>query len=62
MAEAAAPSASYYVVIIGGGPAGLSAAGRFHELGIAATVLEREQQAGGSFEEHCERELTPVGR
>jgi thioredoxin reductase len=40
------------VVIIGGGPAGLSAAGRFHELGIAATVLEREQQAGG-VPRHC---------
>ena len=40
------------VVIIGGGPAGLSAARRLHELGIAATVLEREQQAGG-IPRHC---------
>ena len=40
------------VVIIGGGPAGLSAARRFHELGIAATVLEREQQTGG-VPRHC---------
>ena len=40
------------VVIIGGGPAGLSAARRFSELGIAATVLEREQQAGG-VPRHC---------
>lgn len=40
------------VVIIGGGPAGLSAARRFSELGIAATVLEREQQAGG-IPRHC---------
>ena len=40
------------IVIIGGGPAGLSAARRFKELGIAATVLEREQQAGG-IPRHC---------
>lgn len=40
------------VVIIGGGPAGLSAARRLGELGIAATVLEREQQAGG-IPRHC---------
>ncbi|MCA3555366.1 FAD/NAD(P)-binding oxidoreductase [Aestuariivirga sp.] len=40
------------VVIIGGGPAGLSAARRLSELGIAATVLEREQQAGGA-PRHC---------
>ena len=40
------------VVIIGGGPAGLSAARRLGELGIAATVLEREQQAGG-VPRHC---------
>jgi thioredoxin reductase len=40
------------VVIIGAGPAGLSAARRFSELGITATVLEREQQAGG-VPRHC---------
>lgn len=40
------------VVIIGGGPAGLSAARRLHELGIAATVLERESAAGG-IPRHC---------
>ncbi|MEI7598182.1 MAG: FAD/NAD(P)-binding oxidoreductase [Aestuariivirga sp.] len=40
------------VVIIGGGPAGLSAARRLSELDIAATVLEREQQAGG-VPRHC---------
>lgn len=40
------------VVIIGGGPAGLAAAQRFAELGIAATVLEREQQSGG-VPRHC---------
>lgn len=39
-------------IIIGGGPAGLAAARRFSELGIAATVLEREQQAGG-VPRHC---------
>lgn len=40
------------VVIIGGGPAGLAAARRFSELGIAATVLEREAEAGG-IPRHC---------
>ncbi|WP_374333417.1 FAD-dependent oxidoreductase, partial [Aestuariivirga sp.] len=40
------------VVIIGGGPAGLSAARRLHELGVAATVLEREGEAGG-IPRHC---------
>ena len=40
------------VVIIGGGPAGLSAARRLHQLGIAATVLEREGEAGG-IPRHC---------
>ncbi len=40
------------VVIIGGGPAGLSAALRLGELGVAATVLEREQEAGG-IPRHC---------
>ncbi|MEI8177033.1 FAD/NAD(P)-binding oxidoreductase [Aestuariivirga sp.] len=40
------------VIIIGGGPAGLSAARRLAELGVAATVLERDQQAGG-VPRHC---------
>lgn len=41
------------VVIVGGGPAGLSAARRLADLGIASvTVLEREQQAGG-IPRHC---------
>lgn len=41
------------VVIIGGGPAGLSAARRLADLGIASvTVLEREPQAGG-IPRHC---------
>lgn len=40
------------VVIIGGGPTGLSAVRRLSELGIVATVLEREQQAGG-VPRHC---------
>ena len=41
------------VVIIGGGPAGLSAARRLKELGIGSvTVLERESQAGG-IPRHC---------
>lgn len=40
------------VVIIGGGPAGLAAARRLHELGVSATVLERETHAGG-VPRHC---------
>ena len=41
------------VVIIGGGPAGLSAAKRLSELGIRdVTVLERELEAGG-VPRHC---------
>jgi NADPH-dependent 2,4-dienoyl-CoA reductase/sulfur reductase-like enzyme len=41
------------VVIIGGGPAGLSAARRLAELGIRnVTVLEREAEAGG-VPRHC---------
>lgn len=41
------------VVIIGGGPAGLSAARRLADLGVArVTVLEREPEAGG-IPRHC---------
>jgi NADPH-dependent 2,4-dienoyl-CoA reductase/sulfur reductase-like enzyme len=41
------------VVIIGGGPAGLSAARRLAERGVSSlTVLEREQEAGG-IPRHC---------
>jgi thioredoxin reductase len=41
------------VVIIGGGPAGLSAARRLADLGLRnVTVLEREQEAGG-IPRHC---------
>lgn len=41
------------VVIVGGGPAGLSAAGRLAELGVTkVTVLEREVLAGG-VPRHC---------
>ena len=41
------------VAIVGGGPAGLSAARRLHELGIRdVVVLEREREAGG-VPRHC---------
>ncbi|MEI7619909.1 MAG: FAD-dependent oxidoreductase, partial [Actinomycetota bacterium] len=44
----AASSSSVDVAIIGGGPAGLSAALALHQLGITNVVLlERESQAGG---------------
>ena len=36
-----------HVVVLGGGPAGMSAAWRLAERGIAATVLEREAAVGG---------------
>jgi NADPH-dependent 2,4-dienoyl-CoA reductase/sulfur reductase-like enzyme len=41
------------VIIIGGGPAGLSAARRLHDLGIKnVLVIEREAEAGG-IPRHC---------
>jgi thioredoxin reductase len=41
------------VVIVGGGPTGLSAAQRLHELGIKdVVILERETEAGG-IPRHC---------
>lgn len=44
---------SHDVIIIGAGPAGLSAATRLHELGVKdVVVLEREDQAGG-VPRHC---------
>jgi protoporphyrinogen oxidase len=36
-----------HVVVLGGGPAGVTAAWRLAEHGIAATVLERESSVGG---------------
>ena len=40
------------LVIVGGGPAGLSAAIKAHRIGLSVTVLEREAQAGGA-PRHC---------
>ncbi|MBX9803170.1 MAG: dihydrolipoyl dehydrogenase [Caulobacteraceae bacterium] len=48
MAEAAAPSASYDVVIIGGGPGGYNAAIRAGQLGLTAACIEMRETLGGT--------------
>ena len=48
MAEAAAPSASYDVVIIGGGPGGYNAAIRAGQLGLTAACVEMRDTLGGT--------------
>jgi len=48
MAEAAAPSASYDVVIIGGGPGGYNAAIRAGQLGLSAACVEMRDTLGGT--------------
>ncbi len=53
MTDSRAPQAHIDVLIIGGGPAGLSAATELKRLGIAhVVVLDRELQAGG-IPRHC---------
>ena len=48
MAEAAAPSASYDVVIIGGGPGGYNAAIRAGQLGLSVACIEMRETLGGT--------------
>ena len=48
MADAAAPSASYDVVIIGGGPGGYNAAIRAGQLGLTAACIEMRETLGGT--------------
>jgi dihydrolipoamide dehydrogenase len=48
MADAAAPSASYDVVIIGGGPGGYNAAIRAGQLGLTAACIEMRDTLGGT--------------
>ena len=48
MADAAAPSASYDVVIIGGGPGGYNAAIRAGQLGLTAACVEMRETLGGT--------------
>ncbi|MBU1541051.1 MAG: dihydrolipoyl dehydrogenase [Alphaproteobacteria bacterium] len=48
MAEAAVPSASYDVVIIGGGPGGYNAAIRAGQLGLTAACIEMRETLGGT--------------
>jgi dihydrolipoamide dehydrogenase len=48
MAEAAVPSASYDVVIIGGGPGGYNAAIRAGQLGLTAACVEMRETLGGT--------------
>ena len=48
MAEAAVSSASYDVVIIGGGPGGYNAAIRAGQLGLTAACVEMRETLGGT--------------
>ena len=48
MAEAAVPSASYDVVIIGGGPGGYNAAIRAGQIGLTAACVEMRETLGGT--------------
>ena len=48
MADATAPSASYDVVIIGGGPGGYNAAIRAGQLGLTAACVEMRETLGGT--------------
>jgi dihydrolipoamide dehydrogenase len=48
MAEAAVSSASYDVVIIGGGPGGYNAAIRAGQLGLSAACVEMRETLGGT--------------
>jgi len=48
MAQAAVPSASYDVVIIGGGPGGYNAAIRAGQLGLTAACVEMRETLGGT--------------
>ena len=48
MAEAAVSSASYDVVIIGGGPGGYNAAIRAGQLGLKAACIEMRETLGGT--------------
>ena len=48
MADAAAPSASYDVVIIGGGPGGYNAAIRAGQLGLTVACIEMRETLGGT--------------
>ncbi len=43
------------ILIIGAGPAGLSAAGALKRLGLDSTILDRGQRVGQSWEERYER-------
>ena len=50
MSEAAAdatPTSDEEVVIIGAGPAGLTAAFQFHKHGVASTIIEADDMVGG---------------
>ena len=48
MADAAAPRATYDVVIIGGGPGGYNAAIRAGQLGLTAACVEMRETLGGT--------------
>jgi protoporphyrinogen oxidase len=46
-APAGADPSAHQVVIIGAGPAGLTAAFQLHKAGVASTILEADEQVGG---------------
>lgn len=50
-----APPRETEVLILGGGPAGLSAAGALKHHGISPVVLERDERIGGSWKRRYER-------
>lgn len=56
-ADGAAPEGVFDVVVVGAGPAGMSAAATLGEAGLRYTVLEREAELGGTIRHYPRRKL-----